>query len=103
MYVHNYISFFVENVLIIPCLYAYSFRLCYKCYRCKRFCAAVAHPLVLANASLSALAVSANKWCDGSHRFLRQCALSGNAEASYTLGMVRTRKKKDRCIGNYRS
>ena len=51
-----------------------------------------AHPLVLANVSLSALAVTARKWSDGSHRFLRQCALSGNAEASYTLGMVRENK-----------
>ena len=54
-----------------------------------------AHPLVLANVSLSALAVTARKWSDGSHRFLKQCSYSGNAEAAYTLGMVRIDGKTD--------
>ena len=50
------------------------------------------HPLVLANVSLNAIAVTASKWSDGTHRFLKQCSRAGNAEASYTLGMVRTRE-----------
>ncbi|KAI5056338.1 hypothetical protein GOP47_0028156 [Adiantum capillus-veneris] len=56
---------------------------------CKRFCAAGAHPLVLSNASASALAVKAQSWSEGAYRFLWQCERSGNVEATYTLGMIR--------------
>lgn len=46
--------------------------------------------MVLSKASTKMLAVSAKNWSESAHRFLKQCADSGNVEASYTLGMVST-------------
>lgn len=66
---------------------------------CKRFCAAGAHPLVLANASVSALAVKARSWSEGAFRFLRQCERSGNVEAAYTLGLIRFYCFNEREVG----
>lgn len=45
--------------------------------------------MVLANASPTTLAVKAARWSDGTHRFLKRCADSGNIEACFTLGMIR--------------
>ncbi|KAH7298028.1 hypothetical protein KP509_25G024100 [Ceratopteris richardii] len=56
---------------------------------CKRLCAAATHPLVLANASMAALAVKARSWSDDADRFLQECVKSGSAEAAYTLGMIK--------------
>lgn len=66
---------------------------------CKRFCAAGAHRLVLASASPPVLGTSASKWSDGAHRFLKQCADAGNAEAAYALGMIRFYCFNEREIG----
>ncbi|KAJ7286630.1 hypothetical protein O6H91_Y326600, partial [Diphasiastrum complanatum] len=55
---------------------------------CKRFCAAATKSQVLANASVSALAIRACDWSEGAQRFLQKCADAGNKEASYTLGMI---------------
>ncbi|KAJ7519153.1 hypothetical protein O6H91_20G025200 [Diphasiastrum complanatum] len=55
---------------------------------CRRFCAAARHPVVLANVVIPGLAVKADSWSDGAHRFLKQCAVAGNVEACYTLGMI---------------
>lgn len=55
---------------------------------CRRFCATVTLPQVLAHASMMALSVKASKWSDDAHRFLKRCADAGNREACYTLGMV---------------
>lgn len=55
---------------------------------CRRFCATVTLPQVLAHASMMALSVKASKWSDDAHRFLKRCADAGNREACYTLGMI---------------
>ncbi|KAJ7198891.1 hypothetical protein O6H91_21G056700 [Diphasiastrum complanatum] len=62
---------------------------------CRRFCAAATHPLVLARAAVPGLEVKARSWSEGAHRFLKHCADAGNAEACYTLGMIRFY-----CLGN---
>lgn len=56
---------------------------------CKRLNGLGLHSLVLSKASQKILAIKAEKWSDSAHRFLKLCADSGNAEACYTLGMIR--------------
>lgn len=56
---------------------------------CKRLNWLGLHSMVLSKASTKMLAVSAKNWSESAHRFLKQCADSGNVEASYTLGMIR--------------
>ncbi|PON72159.1 Eukaryotic elongation factor 2 kinase [Trema orientale] len=56
---------------------------------CKRLNRLGVHPLVLSKAGPKTLAVRAEKWTESAHRFLKQCANSGNPEACYTLGMIR--------------
>ncbi|KVH97829.1 F-box protein At1g67340-like [Cynara cardunculus var. scolymus] len=56
---------------------------------CKRFNGLGLHSLVLSKASSNCFAVKAKKWSESSHRFLKRCSDAGNAEASYTLGMIR--------------
>lgn len=56
---------------------------------CKRFHTLGMHTMVLATANTASLAVRASSWSEGSHRFIRRCAESGNVEACYTLGMIR--------------
>ncbi|KAJ7566241.1 hypothetical protein O6H91_02G093700 [Diphasiastrum complanatum] len=67
---------------------------------CKRFCAAARKAEVLANASMSALAVGACTWSEGAQRFLKKCADAGNTEACYTLGMIRFYCLQNRCSGS---
>lgn len=56
--------------------------------RCKRLNELGLHSMVLSNASPKVFAVKASRWSESAHRFLKQCAHSGNVEACYTLGMV---------------
>ncbi|CAL5338143.1 hypothetical protein CsSME_00021620 [Camellia sinensis var. sinensis] len=56
---------------------------------CKRLNALGLHSMVLSKASTKMLAVKAKNWSESAHRFLKQCAESGNVEACYTLGMIR--------------
>lgn len=56
---------------------------------CKRLNGLGLHSLVLSKASQRMLAVQAKNWSESAHRFLKLCADSGNAEACYTLGMIR--------------
>ncbi|CAA2975921.1 F-box protein At1g67340 [Olea europaea var. sylvestris] len=56
---------------------------------CKRLNGLGLHSLVLSKASQKMLAVKAKNWSESAHRFLKFCADSGNAEACYTLGMIR--------------
>lgn len=56
---------------------------------CKRLNGLGLHSLVLSKASQKILAIKAEKWSDSAHRFLKLCADSGNAEACFTLGMIR--------------
>ncbi|KAH7857134.1 hypothetical protein Vadar_009362 [Vaccinium darrowii] len=56
---------------------------------CKRLNSLGLHSMVLSKASTKMLGVSAKNWSESAHRFLKQCADSGNVEASYTLGMIR--------------
>ncbi|KAE9454845.1 hypothetical protein C3L33_13353, partial [Rhododendron williamsianum] len=56
---------------------------------CKRLNALGLQSMVLSKASTKVLAVKATSWSESAHRFLKQCADSGNVEASYTLGMIR--------------
>jgi len=59
-------------------------------YRCKRLNRLGLHPLVLSKAGTQTLAVTAEKWSDSSHKFLKLCVNAGNIDASYSLGMVRS-------------
>ncbi|KVH95680.1 F-box protein At1g67340-like [Cynara cardunculus var. scolymus] len=43
---------------------------------------------VLSKASPETFAVKAKKWSESAHRFLKRCSDAGNADASYTLGMI---------------
>ncbi|KAF4361625.1 hypothetical protein F8388_007641 [Cannabis sativa] len=56
---------------------------------CKRLNRLGLHPLVLSKACSKVFDIKAEKWSDSAHRFLKECVNSGNAEASYTLGMIR--------------
>lgn len=58
------------------------------CNRCKRFNGLGLNGVVLSKASAETFAVKPNKWSPPVHRFLLRCSDAGNAEASYTLGMV---------------
>ncbi|KAF5939937.1 hypothetical protein HYC85_021104 [Camellia sinensis] len=56
---------------------------------CKRLNGLGLNSMVLSKASTKTLAVNAKNWSESGHRFLKQCAESGNVEACYTLGMIR--------------
>ncbi|WOH08190.1 hypothetical protein DCAR_0727627 [Daucus carota subsp. sativus] len=56
---------------------------------CKRLNELGLHSMVLSKASPKLFAVKASRWSESAHRFLKQCAHSGNVEACYTLGMIR--------------
>ncbi|KAJ7010074.1 hypothetical protein D5086_000515 [Populus alba] len=56
---------------------------------CRRLNGLGLHSLVLSKASPKSFAIKANNWSDSAHRFLKLCADAGNAEACYTLGMIR--------------
>ncbi|CAA3029987.1 F-box At1g67340 [Olea europaea subsp. europaea] len=56
---------------------------------CKRFNGLGLHSLVLSKACEEMISVKAKNWSESAHRFLKLCADSGNAEACYTLGMIR--------------
>ncbi|KAG6499816.1 hypothetical protein ZIOFF_039608 [Zingiber officinale] len=55
---------------------------------CKRLKGLGWNPLVLAKASLKSLVIKAKNWSNSAHKFLKQCADSGNIEACYVLGMI---------------
>ncbi|CAH1424602.1 unnamed protein product [Lactuca virosa] len=55
---------------------------------CKRLNGLGLHSLVLSKLSTNCFAVKAKNWSESSHRFLKGCSDAGNAEASYTLGMI---------------
>ncbi|KAG8652671.1 hypothetical protein MANES_06G119500v8 [Manihot esculenta] len=57
------------------------------------------HPLVLSQAGPKALAVTAKNWSESAHRFLKQCVNACNADASYTLGMIRFYCLQNRATG----
>ncbi|CAL0328017.1 unnamed protein product [Lupinus luteus] len=65
---------------------------------CKRLHKLGLNSQVLKKACSKIFAVKAKKWCDSSHRFLKQCSDAGNIDASYTLGMIRFY-----CLQNRRS
>ncbi|WCJ36259.1 HCP-like superfamily protein with MYND-type zinc finger [Euphorbia peplus] len=65
---------------------------------CKRLNRLALHPLVLSKAGPKTLAIKSYNWSDSAHRFLKQCVAAGNADASYTLGMIRFY-----CLQNRRS
>lgn len=56
---------------------------------CKRLNGLSANSLVLSKGSPKMFAVKAKNWSESAHRFLKLCAEAGNAEACYTLGMIR--------------
>ncbi|CAN8302466.1 unnamed protein product [Cochlearia groenlandica] len=56
---------------------------------CKRLNRLGFHRLVLAKANTQSLAVTAAKWSDSSHSFLKLCVKAGNTDACYALGMIR--------------
>ncbi|KAJ4909976.1 F-box protein [Raphanus sativus] len=56
---------------------------------CKRLNRLGFHPLVLSRAGTQTLAVTAEKWSDSAHRFLKLCVNAGNIDACYVLGMIR--------------
>ncbi|KAJ8759089.1 hypothetical protein K2173_003327 [Erythroxylum novogranatense] len=56
---------------------------------CKRLNDLGLQSVVLAKASQKILAIRAKNWSDSAHRFLKLCAVAGNVEACYTLGMIR--------------
>ncbi|PWA69840.1 F-box domain, cyclin-like protein [Artemisia annua] len=56
---------------------------------CKRLNGLCTNSVVLSKASSNCFAVKAKNWSESSHKFLKRCSDSGNAEASYTLGMIR--------------
>lgn len=56
---------------------------------CKRLNQLGLNPLVLSKAGSETFAIRAKNWSENSHRFLKQCVVAGNIEASYTLGMIR--------------
>nr|XP_043625328.1 F-box protein At1g67340-like [Erigeron canadensis] len=56
---------------------------------CKRLNGLGLHSFVLSKASPNCIAPKAKNWSESCHRFLKQCSDSGNAEACYTLGMIR--------------
>ncbi|KAK6924659.1 Zinc finger, MYND-type [Dillenia turbinata] len=65
---------------------------------CKRLNTLGLHPLVLRKANPKSFAVGARNWSESAHRFLKECAKSGNSEACYTLGMI-----EFYCLQNRRS
>ncbi|KAG2312491.1 hypothetical protein Bca52824_024048 [Brassica carinata] len=56
---------------------------------CKRLNRLGLHPMVLSRAGTQTLAVTAEKWSDSAHRFLKLCVNAGNIDACYALGMIR--------------
>ncbi|XP_057776964.1 F-box protein At1g67340-like [Salvia miltiorrhiza] len=56
---------------------------------CKRLNGLGLNSIVLSKACRKMLAVKAKNWSESTHRFLKLCADTGNAEACYTLGMIR--------------
>ncbi|GKV14754.1 hypothetical protein SLEP1_g25577 [Rubroshorea leprosula] len=56
---------------------------------CKRLNSLALHSLVLSKGSSKMFAIKAKNWSESAHRFLKHCADAGNAEACYTLGMIR--------------
>ncbi|KAH9615873.1 hypothetical protein KSS87_010287 [Heliosperma pusillum] len=58
-------------------------------FTCKRFNELALNSIVLSKASPKTFGIKADKWCDSAHKFLKLCSDSGNADASYTLGMIR--------------
>ncbi|XP_024011551.1 F-box protein At5g50450 isoform X1 [Eutrema salsugineum] len=58
-------------------------------FTCKRLNRLGLHPLVLSRAGTQTLAVTAAKWSDSAHKFLRLCVNAGNIDACYALGMIR--------------
>ncbi|KAK6920515.1 Zinc finger, MYND-type [Dillenia turbinata] len=65
---------------------------------CKRLNTLGFHPLVLRKANPKSFAVRVRNWSESAHRFLKECAKSGNSEACYTLGMI-----EFYCLRNRRS
>ncbi|KAG6429350.1 hypothetical protein SASPL_107399 [Salvia splendens] len=57
-------------------------------FTCKRLNILGLSSIVLSKACREMLAVKAKNWSESSHRFLKLCADTGNAEACYTLGMI---------------
>ena len=55
---------------------------------CNRFNGLGLNSLVLSKASPNCFAVKEKNWSESCHQFLKRCSDAGNAEASYTLGMV---------------
>ncbi|GKD41547.1 F-box protein-like protein [Tanacetum coccineum] len=56
---------------------------------CKRLNGLGVNSVVLSKASSNCFVIKAKNWSESSHRFLKRCSDSGNAEASYILGMIR--------------
>uniref|UniRef100_A0A1J3G817 F-box protein n=1 Tax=Noccaea caerulescens TaxID=107243 RepID=A0A1J3G817_NOCCA len=56
---------------------------------CKRLNRLGLHPLVLSRAGTQTLAVTAEKWSDSAHKFLKRCVNAGNIDACFALGMIR--------------
>ncbi|KAG6542355.1 hypothetical protein Mapa_016281 [Marchantia paleacea] len=55
---------------------------------CKKLWSVGRSARVLLNAGSPALTVTAAKWSQGAHCFLKRCADAGNTEACYILGMI---------------
>ncbi|XP_052204195.1 F-box protein At1g67340-like [Diospyros lotus] len=66
---------------------------------CKRLNDLGHRSMVLSKASMKMLAVKAKNWSESAHRFLKQCADSGNMEACYTLGTIRFYCLQNRASG----
>lgn len=56
---------------------------------CKRLNGLALNSLPLSKGSSKMFAVKAKNWSESAHRFFKLCADAGNAEACYTLGMIR--------------
>ncbi|XP_061342386.1 F-box protein At5g50450-like isoform X2 [Gastrolobium bilobum] len=65
---------------------------------CKRLSRLGLNRLVLSKLGAKAFAVKPKKWSESANRFLNHCANAGNADACYTLGMIRFY-----CLQNRRS
>ncbi|CAI5483760.1 unnamed protein product [Closterium sp. Yama58-4] len=62
----------------------------------RRMCELGTQAQVLKKVSPLALAMRARSLCEGSHRFLQKCTISGNTDACYILGMI-----KFYCLGDH--
>nr|GEW46467.1 F-box protein At1g67340-like [Tanacetum cinerariifolium] len=54
---------------------------------CKKLNGLGVNSIVLSKASSNCFVIKAKNRFESSHRFLKRCSDSGNAEASYTLGL----------------